>query len=420
MSGPAEIRHVNAEEIEPFSLSIRTTFLEDTTQVARMVPLYERTWDTERAWGAVADGRFVGTLRTLEHQLSVPAPGGRDTGSTVDITADALTAVTVAATHRRQGLLSRMLGDSLQAAHERGDALSILVAAEWAIYGRFGYWPGATWADRIVMPRRPGAKLRVPVTGSVRQVELAEARKLAPAIFEVARRDRAGHIDRDESSWDRRLDPQWRPADAKSQVAIVHESDDGVDGVLVWHADQDFGWVEGGKIAVEELFATNQAAYSALWGYLLEMDVVEEIKIESRPTDEPLALLMVDGRSVQTTALTDAMWLRLLDVPAALSARGYSTPGRICFDVVDTDVGGYAAGRYVLDADLDGSICRPAPELAPDLALSQRALAAIYLGQPSLRAQQAAGLVDELKAGAVARADAMFGTPLQPWVATGF
>jgi predicted acetyltransferase len=420
MSDPVEIRQVSADEIEPFNMAIQTTFLGETTNVARFAPLYQRTWDRARAWGAVADGRFVGTLRTLEHQLSVPAPGGQKTGSTVDITVDALTAVTVAGTHRRQGLLSRMLGDSLRVAHERGDALSILVAAEWAIYGRFGYWPGATWADRKIRPRRPGAKLRVPVTGSVRQVELTEARKLAPAIFEAVRRDRAGHIDRDESSWDRRLDPQWQMTGAKASVAIVHEGDDGIDGLVVWHADHDFGWVEGGKIMVEQLFATNQAAYSALWGYLLEMDVVEEITIEARPPDEPLALLMVDGRSVQTTALVDAMWLRLLDVPAALSARGYSTPGRLCFDVIDSDVGGYAAGRYVLDADLHGSICRPAPEETPQLALSQRALAAIYLGQPSLRAQQSAGLVDELEPGAVALADAMFGTPLQPWVATGF
>ena len=417
MSDPIEIRHVSADEIEPFSRSIRQTFLEETTNVARFAPLYKRTWDSERVWGAVADGRYVGTLRTLEHQLSVPGPGGR---GTVDITADALTAVTVSATHRRQGLLTRMLGSSLQAAHERGDALSILVAAEWAIYGRFGYWPGATWADRVVRPRRPGAKLRVPVTGSVRQVEMTEARELAPAIFEAVRLDRAGHINRDESSWDRRLDGQWRLAEAKDPVAIVHEGDSGIDGLLVWHADQDFGWVDGGKITVEELFASNQAAYSALWGYLLEMDVVEEIKVGARPPDEPLALLMVDGRSVQTTALTDAMWVRLLDVPAALSARGYSTPGRLCFDVVDTDTGGYAAGRYLLDADADGSHCRPAPELTPQLALSQRALAAIYLGQPSLRAQQAAGLVDELEPGAVARADAMFGTALLPWVGTGF
>ncbi|MCW2529492.1 MAG: family N-acetyltransferase [Pseudonocardiales bacterium] len=420
MSGPVEIRHVIADEIPAFNRSIRTTFLEDATQMERFAPLYARSWDAERAWGAVADGRFVGTLRTLPHQLSVPAPGGHATGSTTDISVDALTAVTVAATHRRQGLLSQMLSDSLRSAHERGDALSILVAAEWAIYGRFGYWPGATWADRIIKPRRPGARLRMPVTGSVRQVELSEVRQLAPAIFAAARRDRAGNIDRDESSWDRRLDLQWRDAEAKNPVAIVHEGDDGIDGLLVWHADHDFGWVDGGKITVEELFASDQAAYSALWGYLLEMDVVEEIKIESRPPDEPLALLMVDGRSVQTTALTDAMWLRLLDVPAALSARGYSMPGRLCFDVVDPDDRGYAAGRYVLDADLDGSSCRPAPELTPQLALSQRALAAIYLGQPSLRAQQAAGLVDELEVGAVARADAMFGTPLQPWVATGF
>ena len=416
MSDDIELRHVEADEIEAFEHAKAVTFLDDLSEVARFTPLRRRSWEPARIWGALADGRFVGTLRTMSRQLSLPGAYG----ATIDVTADALTSVTVSATHRRRGLMRRMLGDSLDAARERGDVLSILIAAEWAIYGRFGYWPAATWAGVTLHSARAGARMAVPTTGSLRQVDAREMRKLAPAVFEVARTQRAGQIDRRDIFWDLYVLPEWRRTGQREQIEIVHEGDDGVDGCLAWCPTRDFDQVKGGAIDVADLFATNQDAYTALWGYLLSLDVVEEIRVVARPPDEPLPYLLVDGRSARTTALFDAMWVRLLDVPAALSARRYAVPGRLCFDVIDDDIGGYTTGRYLLDAGPDGSECHPAPERTPQLRLSQRALAAVYLGQPSLRRQQVAGLVDELTPGAVHRADVMFATALQPWVATGF
>ena len=82
--------------------------------------------------------------------------------------------------------------------------------------------------------------------------------------------------------------------------------------------------------------------------------------------------------------MLDDVWVRLLDVPAALSARSYASAGRIVLEVIDDDLGGYGAGRFVLDADGGGADCRPTSD-SPDLRIGQRALASCYLGGFSLQ-----------------------------------
>jgi len=171
-----------------------TTFLDDphSSQTARWTEVLTRIWDPARAWGVRDRGRWVATLRTEERSLSVP---GVDDG-TNDVRVDALTNVTVAATHRRRGLMARMLGESLAAARARGDAISVLIAAEWPIYGRFGYSPATLSANYVLHRSRPGANCSGDPT-RVRQVEREEFGDVAPAVYSAARRQQAGQIDRD-------------------------------------------------------------------------------------------------------------------------------------------------------------------------------------------------------------------------------
>jgi predicted acetyltransferase len=411
-----QVRQVEAAELTAYQTAKIITFLESPNPTPARVDYWQRTRVPGRSW-CVSDGPdIVATLRTLARHLSVPA----GSSGTADVALDALTGVTVSATHRRRGLLRAMITESLAAAQERGDPVAGLIAAQWPIYGRFGYAPAAQFADGRLDLRRPGARLRTPSSGTLRRVELDELRRVAPAIYAAARTARAGHIDRTELDWERHFDPALHGAGGPPPVAVVHEGADGIDGFLRWHPTAEFTLHHGGRVQLDELFAANQDAYSSLWGYLLGLDVVDEVRFHTRPLDEPLPWLLEDGRTWQLTEVVDAIWLRLLDVPAALSARGYAGSGRLVLDVVDDAPGGYATGRYLLDAAPDGVECRRAPELTPDLALSQRALASVYLGQPSLRPQQLAGLVDELTPGAIARADLVLATPLLPWVGTEF
>jgi predicted acetyltransferase len=205
-------------------------------------------------------------------------------------------------------------------------------------------------------------------------------RELAPDLFEVVRRQRAGNLQRGESDWEYRFQPELRGKDDADPIYIVHEDDAGtVDGYLGWRSTEGFELTRGGKVQVSEIIAANASARTGLWDYLLNMDVVDELTVSNGPVDDPLRWELVDGRVLRTDVL-DAVWVRLLDVPAAMSARGYAVPGTLAFELVDDDTGGYAAGTYLLDARTDGAACERTQTVSPALRMSQRALAAVYLG----------------------------------------
>ena len=417
MSDLELVNPVPAGEARGWVTNLATVLLGNVSDAdfPRRVARWESKWLPERTWGARADGRWVGTLATEPRGLTLPGPGG----TTVETVVDAVTGVTVNPTHRRRGLLTAMIGQSLAAAKERGDALSALIAAEWPIYGRFGYAPSAQSADYTYFPRRPHAGIPAAPAGTVRQVEAAEMHRHAGRIFTAARRERPGQIDRDGSWWSRYLGQDGFEVIGTPPYCVLHEGPDGPDGGLFWHVTRDFE-LHGamGAVMVDDLVAANPQAYRNLWAYLSGIDVVGEIALRGRPVDEPARWLLRDGRALRQDYAGDFLWLRLLDVPAALAARSYACPGRVVIDVSDTGAG-YAAGRFVLDTDGETATCAPTTASA-DLEVTAHALASAYLGGYPLATLAAGGGVFEARPGALARAAAMFATPLAPWNATGF
>jgi predicted acetyltransferase len=367
----------------------------------------------EHTWGFRDHDRYVATLCTEPRVLTVPGPGV----TTRDLDVDSVTTVTVAATHRRRGLLTSMMRDSLQSAKDRGLAMSVLIAAEWPIYGRFGYAPAVLDSGYIYHPRRPFAGLPAPKPGRVRQVAPEQLVDVAAEIFERARRLRAGQMDRRGQWWPRALNVGFEPVGKQSHW-ILHEGADGPDGVLSWRVSRDFDLTgQMGAIEVPVFVAATDEAYLDLWGYLAGIDVVSEIHLDDRPLDEPIRMHLKDARALAAKHTFDYLWVRLLDVPAALAARSYAVPDQLVFDVVDNDLGEYGAGRFALTADGSGATCEPTTG-HPDLRINQRALASAYFG--GYRLYQLPHLVEELTPGALGRADLMFSTPLPPWNQTGF
>jgi predicted acetyltransferase len=420
-----EIVHgIPVTEADPWTRTMRTTFLEsadgpdfEATAIARA-----RSWVPDRRWGARADGRWVATLATLERTLTVPGPQY----PLATIPADGLTQVTVSGTHRRRGLLTGMLSDSLRAARDRGDAVSILIAAETTIYGRFGYAPAERTATYTLHSHRPGSAPER-AGGQLRTVDADELGQIAPAVFAAATGHRAGNIDRPSIWWDRTLGLGGIPYHGEPPHTGVHpnyivrEGPNGPDGYLAWRPDRDYQMVGTyGSIVVDDLISATEGAYRDLWNYLASIDLIGSVKAHRRPVDEALRWLVPDSRALEQTEVIDGIWLRLLDVPAALSGRRYATTDRLVIEITDSDIGGYAAGCYVLDGGPEHASCRPADRSAADVTVNQRALAAIYLGGFTLREQVIAGFVDEHTAGAIGRLDAMFATGLAPWCYTDF
>jgi predicted acetyltransferase len=418
---PSETQVVNpigAEEISGWARAMETTFLRDPDgpHRSRRIDRLRRVWDPRRTWGARDRGRWVATLRTEARSLTVP---GLD-GGTADLRVDALTNVTVAATHRRRGLLSRMLDDSLRAARERGDPVSILIAAEWPIYGRFGYAPATLGADYVLQRSRPGATCSGDAT-RVRQVGRDEFGDIAPGVYAAARRERAAQVDRENGWWDRVLGRDgYAPVEDLPHNWLIHEGDDGPDGLLAWKAAGDAGLVPPfGTVEVWGLATASDAAYRNFWSYLSGIDLIDQVRVSDRPIDEPVRWLLGDARTLVMTQQVDFLWIRLLDVPRALAARRYAIRGEIVVEVTDESVPGFAAGRYRLRAEDAEVECEPT-DRDPDVQMTQQALASIYLGGFRLTEMLLSGAARELTPGAVAKIDLMFSTPRPPWNATWF
>lgn len=404
------VNPVPGEELEGWTQTLLTAFLAppDPRTTASSAAMWRDRLEPARTWGARDHGRWVATLATDERRITVPGGG--------ELTIDALTAVTVNGTHRRRGLLTTMLTESLAQARERGDAASYLVAAEWPIYGRFGYAPATRQARYVLHSREAGAVI-APGSGTVRQVDAAEFAELSPSVGDAAQLLRAGEINRRPSYWRSQLEE--RPREGRLNL-FVHEGADGPDGLLGWKPVRDFELGEGlGAVEVAFLVAASDDAYRGLWSYLAGLDVVDEVRLAARLVDEPVRWLLRDGRALQTCFEGDFTWLALLDVPAALRARAYRATGGLVLDVVDDSITGYASGRWQLDVSPEGATCTPTTR-SPDLTVAARHVASAYLGGYPLAVTRHGGGVDEHTTGAAATFDLLFGTALAPYCGVGF
>jgi predicted acetyltransferase len=415
----AELVHpVPVEELPAWQRSMATAFLRDPDDpgIVHWLEPLRRRWVPEQAWGARAAGRWVATLRTESRRLTVPGPGA----ATRELTAAAITNVTVAATHRRQGLMRAMLGDALRDARERGDPLSILIAAEWPIYDRFGYAPATFTVDYALRRARPGST--PPGDPSrVREVAREEFAAVAAAVFEAGRAQRPGQVERGPHLWQGTLGGDGLPPmPGLPHHWFLHEGEDGPDGLLAWKADGLGSLLPPFPHVDVWLLATaTAAAYEDMWAYLGGLDIVEEVRLGLRPVDEPVRWRLGDGRTLVSGDVVDFLWLRVLDVPAALAGRRYAVDGELVLEVADASGLGFASGRFRLAAQGDEVSCEPTTRAA-ELVLGERALASIYLGGVHPAVLAAAGAIREEVAGALVRAGAMFASPLAPWNQTWF
>lgn len=405
------------EEIAAWARVEATAFLNNPEgeDAKHWIELIAAGWDPARVWGARDHGRWVGTLTSERRSLTVPGTGDR----TRDLVVDALSGVSVAASHRRMGVMSRMVEDALRAARERGDALSALIPAEWPIYGRLGYGPATLTARYTLRRDRPGCSVAGDTT-RVHQVVRDEFGEHAHKVFAAARARSPGQIDRSPEWWSERLSGTGYNPLGLPTVWLLHDGPAGPDGLLAWRAEGDPSLVPPRKrVHVWVLAAASDDAYRNLWAYLSGIDGADEVQLWSRPVDEPVRWLLRDARTLVTDQYVDMLWLRILDVPAALTARCYQAPGDLVLEVLDGHAGGYAAGRFRLAVDGGEVSCEPT-RAAPDLEITERALASIYLGGYRLLPQRMAGAVVERTPGSLELVDRMFASAVTPWNATWF
>lgn len=405
-----EIRAISEDEVAAWDRALALGFLRSHVESA--ADFRRLQWQPGRVLGGFDEGRCVATFRSFDVELTVPG------GATVP--ADAVTAVTVSATHRRRGLLSAMMRRDLTAARGRGSAVAVLIAAEYNIYGRYGFGPatrGHGW--NVDLNRTRGLREGLPTVpgGRIDFATMEEIRKTGPELHDRWRLTQPGALARDELWWKRNTGEIKVPGfEFKEPFVAVHRAPDGtVTGVVAYRVDDTWdGSYPNCTLTVVDFLALDRATAAELWRFVLAVDWVRKVVVENIGPDDPLPLLLQDPRAATPyVENADFTWLRVLDVEAAFNARTYGAPGRVVLEVEDRL--GFAAGRWAIEVAADGTgRCTPTGDAA-DLALGASELGALYLGGETLPRLAAAGLVTELRPGAAAAADLLLRTPLLAW-----
>ena len=368
------------------------------------------------AWLATDGEAIVGSAAGAELQLALP--GDRET------TAWGLTWVGVTPTHRRQGILRSLMARHLSQGREQGFPVGLLFAAESGIYGRFGYG-AATYYAGYELSRRDGDlrdDLGLPSTGyPVALLSLEQARAQLPGAWERLRLGRVGELSRPDwvwSDWFFELEQEASRANAALFIAACSPQRGRIQGFTAYYLEENWerGYPEH-TLQVREVVGSPPAR-SRLWSYLLQLDLVGTLAVQTAPLDEPLRWMLRDPRRLRTKNTADGLYVRVFDVPKALTQRGYRGRGRVVLDVEDPllpELGG------LFELRVEGGVaeCRRTRS-DPDLRLSAEALGAVYLGGVSFSALAQAGRVRELRPQALARADSLFLWSPAPWCATVF
>jgi predicted acetyltransferase len=365
-----------------------------------------RVLDMDRTIGAFDGESMIGTA--AHYALTLTVPGGK-------LPTAGVTMVGVLPSHRRRGVLTKMMHKQLRNIHERGLPLAALWASEGNIYQRFGY-AAATLYSRIDIDRaRTAFRNDTPSTGRMR---LVEGEKTVDVLEDVYRRVCArtpGMFERTRDWWDahRLADPEDERDGGGPLFKAVWEMDGRAEAYALYRTYQS--WEQSaptGHVEVVEAMGTTPLATREIWRFLFGIDLVARITAYFQPALHPLLFMLAEPRRLKA-ALADALHLRVVDLKSAMEARSYGEEGSLVLRVTDP-LFGHNDGRWKLEASASGTELNRTDE-PPDLSLTINEIAALYLGGFKWNQLVQSGAVSEETPGAAWRADAIFRTETDPW-----
>ncbi|MFF7351530.1 GNAT family N-acetyltransferase [Streptomyces filipinensis] len=409
--GGTELRMLRPEEFDRWWDHLVRAFgggpaSSEERELDRSVTEFDRSL---AVWDADA---IVGTSGAFSFRMTVP-------GGAVVPTAG-VTMVSVAATHRRRGILTAMMRRLLADAHAKGEPLAALFASEPAIYGRFGFGTASFQIGADIDTGRVALALPAGTDEvRVRYAPPADVLKECEAVYAALVPRRPGMLAR-QPGWEQAglLDPESDRNGASALQCVVAERDGQVTGYARFRTKMEWGPSgHDGSVTLEDLAALDPAAEAALWRFLFGIDLMTTLTVRGRPVDDAWQHLVSDIRRCRLR-LRDAGHVRLVDVGTALSARTYPAPVDVVLDVEDAFCP-WNTGRWRLTGDAEGASCERTSD-APGLALTVRDLGAAYLGGVTLLSLAGAGRVRELRPGTLAQASVAFTSAVAPWLPHGF
>ncbi|MEV6164117.1 GNAT family N-acetyltransferase [Streptomyces sp. NPDC052052] len=375
--------------------------------------LDEQLTEHQRSLGIWDGTDVVGTAGAFSFRVAVP--GG------ALVPAAGVTMVSVASTHRRRGLLTSMMRRQLDDVRALGEPIAVLTASEPAIYGRFGYGVASRQMSLTIDSDR--VRLTVPEgTDEVRlrRARPGEATAACEGVYAQLVAGRPG-TPTHGPGWEQKMmaDPVSSRQGGSALQCVLAERDGEIVGCVTYHIKPDWDPTgPKGTVAVRSLAALDPATYAALWRFVFEIDLTSTVEALNRPVDDAVLHLVSDVRRCNVR-VRDSLYVRLVELGAALEARTYRAPVDVVFEVEDAFCP-WNAGRWRLTSDLKGAATCRRTDDAADLALSVRELGSAYLGGESLSAMALAGQVRELRAGALVEASLAFSSDAAPWLPHGF
>ncbi len=366
-----------------------------------------KSYDEGRVLGAFRDGALVGSALSYAGQLSVPG------GALLPMAM--VTAVGVRADQTRRGVLTSLMRAQLTGLSE---PVATLRASEALIYGRFGYGVATRGRTVRITRRKAAFRATAPDGGSVRIMLLREAAEqgLLPPLYDEISGRRPGWSARPDGWW--AAIRMWGIEEKNTTLAAVHTGPDGDDGFAVYNVSRSPGERGSTTLHVQDLWAADDAAWAALWRFVVGVDLIEAVQSEFRPLDEPIEELFADRRAVQTSEVEDETWLRLVDVPAALAARTFDElgtgAGSVVIEVHDQFLP-ENSGRYRIGDGPARQVDEPA-----ELTMDVDVLGQLYLGDAAPSALAGVGRIGVVKSDALRVADRLFAVAGSPWCGTFF
>jgi len=357
----------------------------------------------DRVHAAIEDGRVVGSGGVFPFETSVPGGGF--------VRAAGVTLVGVLPTHRRRGVFKRLMEAQLEDVHERGEPIAYLWASDDSLYGRFGYGIASFTGSVEARLDRTAFHTDFEFRGRFRAVDVEEAvEEFAPLQRRVAKQH-PGMFVRTPEWWrfKRLSDPEWARGGGGEMIRMLLELDGEPAGYALYrlHWAHEQG-VPSGFVNVIEAVGVSPEATRELWRFLLDTDWMDRAKAELLPLDHELQLLVAEPRRL-SFAFRDGLWLRVVDVEAALAARTYKAGEPVVIDLQD-ELCPWNPGRWLVSPD---GVERT--DARAEISLPVTSLGSVYLGGFAFGELARTGRVEELSKGALDRADALFRTDRYPW-----
>lgn len=361
-------------------------------------PALGQTLEPGTVRGAFRDSLLLGMQQTIDSDLIVPG------GARVPLALH--TRLAVRTGHTRQGVGRALVKAALRSSRA---PLATLRASEGGIYGRFGFAVGTRCRDLVVDRHRARLAAHVPPPGG--EVYMAPAQDhagLLPQLYTAAR-DRTGTLGR--PAWYEALHAHEIAGSGPPVKVLVHRGPEGDDGFARYLVRRSVAGDTRPRLVlqVDDMHYSSPQAWTDLWRALLNVELVDEVRMVARPLDEPVEGLFTDPRVCRTDAVHDETWLRLTDVRAALGARRIEDGEGVVIEVRDTLIPANT-GCYRVGA---GETVRT--EETPQLSGSVAAWAAAWLGTAAPSALAATGAVGVRDVKALEHADRLFAVRSQPW-----